>query len=329
MNESRGLKQDEQMEDLLALLESMQSEADQREQVIRQQDNEIKTLKEQLNESLNLCEKLNSENKAENVQALKNDLRQTRELLQSEKEKGKRADLTIEEYRDRIRQAEQEKEYALAHQKKVEIPVEKPVLYERCQNCDRRAYQKAKERYEHQRNGLEKRYQAKTAGFHAMQIVLMWYASVTTVFAAMRSEVLIGDATIFSHIVWKALSLFGKWLISVGQYVAGLGDRLSNETVAVIVHWLLQFVVIGGLVGSAGALLFMIGKKLVKLYEENCMDIVSAVVTVTSVAIVVYFGDWVKSVMDVNLVVLLLLVQVVYDGIRMYVNGCKRVRGYY
>lgn len=80
---------------------------------------------------------------------------------------------------------------------------------------------------------------------------------------------------------------------------------------------------------GVGGLLFMAGKKVAKLYEENCMKIVSAVEMVTSVAIVVYFGDWVKAVMDVNLAVLLLLVQVVYVGIRMYVNGCKRVRGYY
>lgn len=329
MNVSRESKQDEQMEELLALLESMQLEADQREQVIRQQDNEIKTLQEQLNESLNLCEKLNSENKAENVQALKNDLRQTRELLRSEKEKGKRADLTIEEYRDKLRQAEQDREYALAHQKTVEIPVEKPVLYERCQNCDRRAYQKAKERYEHQRNGLEKQYQAKTIGFYAMMIVLWWYASVTTVFAAIRSEVLISDATFSVRTVWKVLCMFGQWLIFTGQYLAGVSNRLSNEKAAVIVHWLLQIVVIGGVAGGTGALLFMLGKKVIKVYRENCFDLVSAVVAVTSVAIVVYFGDWFKAVVDVNLVVLLLLVQAVYVGIRTYVNGCKRARGYY
>ena len=329
MNVSRGLKQDEQMEELLALLESMQSEADQREKVIRQQDNEIQTLQEQLNESLNLCEKLNSENKAENVQALKNDLRQTRELLRSEKEKGKRADLTIEEYRDKLRQAEQEREYALTHQKTVEIPVEKPVLYERCQNCDRRAYQKVKEWYENQRNGLEKQYQAKTAGFHAVQIVLWWYASVTTVFAAIRSEMLIRDATLSARAVWKVLCMFGQWLISAGEFVAGVSDRLSNETAAVIVHWLLQIVVIGGVAGGTGALLFMMGKRAVRLYQENCLDIVSAVVAVTSVAIVVYFGDWIKAFVKINLMVLLLLVQAVYVGIRTYVIGCKRARGYY
>ena len=87
---------------------------------------------------------------------LKNELKQTKELLQSEKEKMKRGDNTVEKYQDKLPQAEQEKEYVLTHQKKVEIPVEKPVLYERCRNCDRKAYQQAKERYEHKRNGLEK-----------------------------------------------------------------------------------------------------------------------------------------------------------------------------
>lgn len=249
--------------------------------------------------------------------------------MRSEKEKGKRADLTIEEYRDKLRQVEQEKGFALAHQKTVEIPVEKPVLYERCRNCDRRAYQKAKEQYEHQKNGLEKQYQAKTAGFHGMQIVLWWYASVTTVFAVMRSEVLIGDAILSARAVWKVLCMFGQWLILASKFVAGVSDRLSNETAAVIVHWLLQIVVIGGVAGGTGVLLFMMGKRTVRLYQENCLDIVSAIVTVTSVAIVVYFEDWIKAVVDANLVVLLLLVQVVYVGMRTYVNGCKRARGYY
>ena len=67
------------------------------EERIQEKDSEIRTLQGQLNESLNLCEKLNSENRAENVQALKNELKQTKELLQREKEKKKRADSTIEE----------------------------------------------------------------------------------------------------------------------------------------------------------------------------------------------------------------------------------------
>lgn len=56
---------------------------------------------------------------------------------------------------------------------------------------------------------------------------------------------------------------------------------------------------------------------------------VSVGVAVTSIALAVYFGDWIKALLKLNLVALLLLVQAVYVGIRAYVKGCKRARGYY
>ena len=329
MNDLRSSKQDERMEEMLEMLESMEKELTQRDSIIRQKDSEIRTLQGQLNESLNLCEKLNSENKAENVQALKNELKQTKELLQSEKEKKKRADSTIEECQDKLRQAEREKEYALTHQKKVEIPVEKPVLYERCRNCDRRAYQQAKERYEHQRNGLEKKYKAKIVGFDAMLVVLWWYAIVTTIFAAMRSKIFIGDFTAVVDTVRKGLCRSGKWIVDVGNELAQVGDRIPNDTMAIVAHWLLFVIVIVGTAVVVGLLIVIAEKKVSKVYRENCWDMISVVVAVTSVALVVYFGDWIKGFVKLNLVVLLLLVQAVYVGIRVYVNGCKRARGYY
>ena len=329
MNDLRSSKQDERMEEMLEMLESMEKELTQKDSIIQQKDSEIRTLQGQLNESLNLCEKLNSENKAENVQALKNELKQTKELLQSEKEKKKRADSTIEECQDKLRQAEREKEYALTHQKKVEIPVEKPVLYERCRNCDRRAYQQAKERYEHQRNGLEKKYKAKIVGFDAMLVVLWWYASVTTIFAAMRSETFLSDFTAFVGTVRKGLCQSGKWIADVGNALAQVGDKIPNDTMAIVAHWLLFVIVIVGAAVVVGLLIVIAEKKVSKVYRENCWDMISVGVAVTSVALVVYFGDWIKDFVKLNLVVLLLLVQAVYVGIRVYVNGCKRARGYY
>ena len=327
MNDLRSLKQDERMEEMLEMLESMEKELTQKDSIIRQKDSEIRTLQGQPNESLNLCEKLNSENKTENVQALKNELKQTRELLQSEKEK--RADSTIEEYQDKLRHAEREKEYALTHQKKVEIPVEKPVLYERCRNCDRKAYQQAKERYEHQRNGLEKKYRSKTVGFDAMLIVLLWYAIVTTVFAAMRSGIFLGDFTAFFEVLWDGIRQSCKWIVGVAKALAQVGDRIPNEMIAIIVHWLLFIIVIAGVAGVIGVLIVIVEKKVTKAYRENSWDVISAGAAVISLAVAVYFGDWIKFFVKLNLVALLLLVQAVYVGIRAYVKGCKRARGYY
>ena len=165
MTEYENSKSDDQLEELLMLTEQMQEELDQK-------DRTIEKLKMQIDESLTLNEKLNSENKTENIQALKNDLRKTKELLQSEKEKTHTVQAMIEECRDKQRQAEQERDYALSHQKKVEIPVEKPVLYQKCGNCKQTAYLKAKERYDTQREKLAGRYKAKTAIYEALMFLV-------------------------------------------------------------------------------------------------------------------------------------------------------------
>ena len=99
--------------------------------------------------------------------------------------------------------------------------------------------------------------------------------------------------------------------------------------IAIIVHWLLFIIVIAGVAGVMGVLIVIVEKKVTKAYRENCWDVISVREAVTSVALAVYFGDWIKFFVKLNLVALLLLVQAVYVGIRAYVKGCKRARGYY
>lgn len=197
MNGSVSSKQDERIEELLVLLEDMQAETEQKEKTIRQRDMEIGELQMQLKESLELCEKLNSENKAENVQALKSDLRQTRDLLQNEKEKLKRAEITIGELQDNMEQAQQEKEYAETHQRVVEKPVEKPVFYEKCRNCERMTYQKAKAQYESKSKKLDGQYKAKLAAHKIWSYGFVFYSLLTTIFMAIQSETFISDLKAF------------------------------------------------------------------------------------------------------------------------------------
>ena len=46
-------------------------------------------------------------------------------------------------------------------------------------------------------------------------------------------------------------------------------------------------------------------------------------------AIVIYFEEWIKSIIPINLILLLLLVHVLYIGIRCYVKDWREERGYY
>ena len=87
MNESRESKNAEQLEELLLLTEEIQAELEQKDQLIVE-------LKTQLNESLTLNEKLNKENRALNIQSLKNDLKMADKALRIEKEKLRSANVT-------------------------------------------------------------------------------------------------------------------------------------------------------------------------------------------------------------------------------------------
>ena len=322
MNELRNSKNDDQLEELLMLTEQMQEELDQKDRTIRK-------LKVQLDESLTLNERLNSENRAGNIQALKNDLRKTKELLQSEKEKTLTAKDMIEECRDKLRQAEQERDYALSHQKKVEIPVEKPVLYQKCGNCNQTAYLKAKERYDTQREKMAGRYKAKTAMYEALMFLLIWYSASTTLFQMIQSKVFISDCRIFFGAIGTFTQTIAGWIALIGKNVAQISNGISNPVIDRIIYWLIRILICGGCLVGAGILVAFIGIKIAGLYKKYCWDMITILVTLISLEIAIYFGDWIKTVLPINMLFLLLLVQLVYVGIRWYVKGWQEARGYY
>ena len=322
MNELRNSKSDDQLEELLLLTEQMQEELDQKDRTIRE-------LKMQLDESLTLNERLNSENRAGNIQALKNDLRKTKELLQSEKEKTHTVQAMIEECRDKQRQAEQERDYALSHQKKVEIPVEKPVLYQKCGNCNQTAYLRAKERYDTQREKLAGRYKAKTAMYEALMFLLIWYSASTTLFQMIQSKVFISDCRIFFDAIGTFTQTIAGWIALIGKNVAQISNGISNPVIDRIIYWLIRILICGGCLVGAGILVAFIGIKIAGLYKKYCWDMITILVTLISLEIAIYFGDWIKTVLPINMLFLLLLVQLVYVGIRWYVKGWQEARGYY
>ena len=118
MRECVNLENVGQVEELLQMTEQMQDELDQKDQMIME-------LNRQLNRSLTLNEKLNSENRVENIEALRTRLRKIEEQLANETDSRKRADAEVVAWKFRYEKAEQAKRYAQTHQKTTEVAVEK------------------------------------------------------------------------------------------------------------------------------------------------------------------------------------------------------------
>ena len=78
-----------------------------------------------------------------------------------------------------------------------------------------------------------------------------------------------------------------------------------------------------------GRLIVWIGYQVGKIYRKYCWDIISIMMAIMSTAIVIYFGEWIKAVIPLNLIALLFLVHVVYIGIRCYVKDWREEQEYY
>ena len=322
MNECVNLENVGRVEELLAMTEQMQDELDQKDQTILE-------LNRQLNRSLTLNEKLNSENRAENIEALRTKLRQTEQQLTSETNSRKRADAEVVAWKFKYEKAEQEKLYAQTHQKTVEVAVEKKVPYEKCDKCDRTAYQKAKEKCDNRKSQLEKKYKNMTVGYESMLFLLAWYSITTTLFTAILSPVFLNDCITFFGALGKGMgNLFREFVIgadSFGQLSSGIPNRILSG----LMYWLIVAIVMGILFIITGLLIVGIGYQVGKIYRKYCWDILSIIVAITSAAIVIYFGEWIKNAIPINLMVFLLLSHVIYIGIRCYVKGWMVERGYY
>ena len=247
--------------------------------------------------------------------------------MQREKEKTHAAEIMTEECQDKLRQAEQERDYALSHQKKVEIPVEKPVLYQKCGNCNLTAYLKAKEKYDTQREKLAGRYKTKTAMYEALMFLLIWYSVSTTLFQIILSKIFISDCVVFFDTIATFIQSIAGWIILTGKNVAQISNGISNPVITGIIYWLIRLLICGGCLVGAEILLAFTGIKIAGLYKKYCWDMITILVTLISMAIAIYFGDWIKTVLPINLLFFLLFVQLVYVGIRWYVKGCRENRG--
>ena len=200
--------------------------------------------------------------------------------------------------------------------------------YEKCEKCDRTAYQKAKEKCDNRKSQLEKKYKNMTTGYESILFLLAWYSITITLFTAILSPVFLNDCITFFGVLGKGMgSLFREFIIgadSFGQLSSGIPNRILSG----LMYWLIVAIVMGILFIITGLLIVGIGYQVGKIYLKYCWDIISIVEVITSTAIAIYFGDWIKSVISINLITLLLLVHVVYIGIRCYVKDWMEERGY-
>ena len=247
--------------------------------------------------------------------------RQNEELQRSERKSREEAEKEVahvkseycrkEQELDRlIADAEQEKQKALSLQSVVQKLTD----------------QKAKRLTEDNRRQWQVWYQAKKAAMQAYVGVLTVIYLVTMVFSIIRQKVFCEDVIEFFREFGKVIQVFAVRIHSIILSLAEVTKNVPNDVAAVILKWMM--VVLLWVMPVA-----LIGFGIYKFWEKYGEDIRGGIdvwncsVAVLVLAGLVYFGDYVKEIVSVNLFGMWLLVDVLLVLAGWYVWGCKKYRG--
>ena len=140
--------------------------------------------------------------------------------------------------------------------------------------------------------------------------------------------VFLSDCKSFFNDLASFIQTFVGWTIDAGHSAAQISTKIPNAFIAGMVYWLLLILIVGICMAGTGMLAILIEIKVIELYKKNCWDVITLLMILTSVAIVIYFGESIKKVLSVNLLLLFVLSQGAYVGIRCYLKVWLEKRPY-
>ena len=354
MSDYKNSEQDE----LLTMLEQMQDEIEQKDLTISQLKQKLKQTpsnSSEISELKSLLTEVQNESKRKSQKILQ--LEQTIQQLNAKIESLNNSDLQLREAKrlsqeasTTVSAAEAEAESARQEASKARRDADAKVRQMKEDLSDREKAATAKEARLNdieadiegevgkrvldlgtkKLNALEKDYKAKnkalndkydkmTAGYKGRYYMALYYGIVVTVLMAVLSEVFRNEVAVFFTTLFDGLCTIGQGLVDLGGLVAKLGDMIPQETVAFIVHWLLQIIVT---VGAVAGLMFLIVwgiSKFIAFFKEHYADELTVAVMLMALAIIVIGADYV-ALLPVNLILLYILVFIGYLVVRAFLE---------
>lgn len=186
--------------------------------------------------------------------------------------------------------------------------------------------QKAKRLTEDNRRHWQVWYQAKKAAMQGYVGVLTMMCFVTTVLSIIRQKMFCEDVIEFFRGFVKVIQIFVVRIHSIILSLAEVTENVPNNVAAILLKWIM--VVLLWMIPAA-----LIGFGIYKFWEKygddirKGIDVWNCSIAVVALAGLVYFGDYVKEIVSVNLFGMWLLVDVLLVLAGWYVWGCKKYRG--
>lgn len=247
--------------------------------------------------------------------------KQNRELQNSERQAREEAEIEVAYVKSEYYQKEQELDRLIAdteQEKQKALSVQSVV--------QRLTDQKAKRLTEDTRRKWQYWYQTKKTAMQGYVGVLATICIVTTVLSVIRQKVFCEDVIKFFRELGKVVQMLVVRLHDAILSMAKVMENVPNDVAADILKWVM--VVLLWMLPTA-----LIGFGIYKFWKKYGEDIRKGIdvwncsVGEITLAGLVYFGDYVKEIVSINLFEMWLLVDILLILAGWYVWGCKKYRG--
>ncbi len=145
--------------------------------------------------------------------------------------------------------------------------------------------------------------------------IISFYAALITILKILDSKVLLSDISEFFIYIWNFILGFPSMIMSIFTYSI-YDEGGVNEVIPVsisVIDILIMVLKLGFIVLGVAIIIGVI-KLVLNYYKENS----SMYIILLDLAVVVFLGDRVKEVLDINLVLIFLFIYSVYLGIRFF-----------
>lgn len=183
--------------------------------------------------------------------------------------------------------------------------------------------------YKKKNSELSSAYTVRNTALLSQLVSSILYAAIVTLLTAARSDTFIKDIMSFFKGFINILIKYTELTYKAGKAVAALCTRIDNPTVQNILYWLVTILIILILIGIPALIIYFSTKKYITWYKEEICDSISLWVVVIALALTIFLSDELKMLVPINLIATNIIAHLTYSGIRAYVRGCKRNRGYY
>lgn len=175
-------------------------------------------------------------------------------------------------------------------------------------------------KHESETNNLKDKYHKMTVGYKTIFFFTLFYGIISTILTAWKTESFRFDFVIIFKTIFKGILIALKGIISIAKLAARLGNIISQPKIAGIIHWVILIIVSAGIIIGLGLLIISIGKKYVDFFRQKQADEISVFVGLVILAIIVFLADFIKSMLSINLLLLMILMFVGYTVARGFLE---------